>query len=57
MFLLEFCKQDKNLSSIADVVEEHYKLFLDLKDSRIFKADIRLIERALGLEEEKKVVS
>jgi hypothetical protein len=56
MFLVEFCKQDKNLSSIAEIVEEHYKLFLDLKDNRIFKADIKLIERILGLEEEKKVI-
>jgi Mn-dependent DtxR family transcriptional regulator len=57
IFLVEFCKQDKNLSSITEIIEEHYKLFLDLKDSRIFRADIKLIERVLGLEEEKKVTS
>jgi hypothetical protein len=56
IFLVEFCKLDKNLSSITEVIEEHYKLFLDLKDSRIFGADIKLVERLLGLEEEKKGV-
>jgi DNA-binding MarR family transcriptional regulator len=56
VFLIGFCKQDKNLSSITEIIEEHYKLFLDLKDSRIFRADIKLIERVLGLGEEKEAV-
>jgi hypothetical protein len=54
-FLLEICKQDRNLSSILEIIEEHYKLFLDLKDSRIFGADVKLIEKLLGLEETGKV--
>lgn len=49
--LIELCKQEKSLSMIANLLDEHYKLFLDLKDSRIFHADIKLIERALGVEE------
>jgi hypothetical protein len=49
--LIELCRQEKSLSTMANILDEHYKLFLDLKDSRIFHADIRLIERALGVEE------
>jgi len=51
--LLEFCKQDKDLATATELLEEHYKLFLELKDSRIFRADIKLIEKILGLEEPK----
>jgi len=49
--LLKFCEQDKNLSTVSELLQEHYKLFLDLKDSRIFHADIKLLERVLELEE------
>lgn len=49
--LIELCKQEKSLLMAANFLEEHYKLFLDIKDSRIFHADIKLIERALGVKE------
>lgn len=49
--LLKFCEQDKNLSTVSELLQEHYRLFLDLKDSRIFHADIKLLERVLELEE------
>jgi len=48
--IIEFCKQEKTFSTIVDLLEEHYKLFLDLKDARIFSADIKLIEKTLGFE-------
>jgi len=50
-FLIDFCKQDKNLSNIVEIIQDHYNFFLELKDKRIFRADIKLIEKALGLEE------
>jgi len=49
--LLEFCKQSKNLKTITELLEEHYNLFLELKDNRIFRADIKLLEEVLGLRE------
>jgi biotin-(acetyl-CoA carboxylase) ligase len=49
--LIELCKRERNLSTLLNLLEEHYKLFLELKDSRIFHADIKLIERFLGVEE------
>jgi hypothetical protein len=49
--LIELCKRERNLSTVVDLLEEHYKLFLELKDSRIFHADIKIIERLLGVEE------
>lgn len=49
--LIELCKQENSLLTITNLLDEHYKLFLDLKDSRIFHADIKLIEKALGVEE------
>lgn len=49
--LIGLCKQENSLLTIANLLDEHYKLFLDLKDSQIFHADIKLIEKALGVEE------
>ena len=49
--LLGFCKQSKNLKTITELLEEHHKLFLELKDNRIFRADIKLLEGVLGLRE------
>jgi hypothetical protein len=49
--LIELCKRERSLSTVLNLLEEHYKLFLELKDSRIFHADIKLIERFLGVEE------
>ncbi len=49
--LTKLCKHEESLLTIANLLDEHYKLFLDIKDSRIFHADIKLIEKALGVEE------
>mgnify|MGYP000598431270 CR=1 FL=1 len=50
--LISICKHEKSLEDMVGLIEDHYKLFLDLKmnDGRIFLPDIKLLEKKLGVE-------
>lgn len=49
--LIQICEREKDLSTVTDLLKDHQKLFLELKDNRIFHADIKLIEKSLDIEE------
>lgn len=49
--LIQICDREKDLSTVPELLKDHQKLFLELKDNRIFRADIKLIEKFLGVEE------
>jgi len=48
--LIQICEREKDLSTVTDLLKDHQKLFLELRDNRIFHADIKLIEKFLGVE-------
>ena len=49
--LIQISEKEKDLLTVTDLLRDHQKLFLELKDNRIFHADIKLIEKSLGVEE------
>jgi len=49
--LIHICGGEKDLSTVTNLLRDHLKLFSELKDNRIFHADIKLIEKSLGVEE------
>lgn len=49
--LIKICEREKTLSTITELLNDHKALFLEIKDNRIFHADIKLIEKCLGIEE------
>jgi len=49
--LISICKQDVALADVTELLEQHLKLFREMKlsDGRIFLPDIKLLEKRLGL--------
>jgi len=50
--LINICKNEDNLNDVIELMNEHLKLFMDMRlpDGRIFLPDIKLLERILGAE-------
>lgn len=50
--IISICKYDKELQDIVTLLDEHLKLFKEMKldDGRIFIPDIKLLEKRLGVE-------
>ncbi len=53
-FLVQFCKEVEEFAEVAELLEEHLKIFKELKlpDGRIFIPDINMLERRLGVQDE-----
>lgn len=47
--IISICREEKKLRPILQEWEDDYRLFLDIKDSRIFLRDIRQIEKIFGV--------
>ncbi len=53
--LINICKQDNALADVTELLEQHLKLFKEMKlsDGRVFLPDINLLEKRLGLGDKK----
>ncbi len=49
--IIAICREEDLLKPLIEEIQRDYKLFLEIKDSRIFERNIRQIEKTLGVKE------